>query len=101
MASVVALNKVVKCCIRGSLRIEVLHSITLDVNPGEFLALMGPAGSGKTTLLKMMVTHDPRAADHASHILYLDKGQRVSPRRPPLPDLAAWTHGRLAVVALR
>ena len=29
---------------------------------------------GKTVI---MVTHDPKAADHASHILHLDKGQLV------------------------
>jgi putative ABC transport system ATP-binding protein len=32
----------------------VLHALDLDVESGEFLALMGPSGSGKTTLLNLI-----------------------------------------------
>jgi len=34
--------------------IEVLKSITLDVDPGEFIALQGTSGSGKSTLLHII-----------------------------------------------
>lgn len=33
---------------------EVLHSIDMELNAGEFLALMGPSGSGKSTLLNII-----------------------------------------------
>ncbi|MEW6706662.1 MAG: ABC transporter ATP-binding protein [Pseudomonadota bacterium] len=39
---------------RGRQKVEVLHHIDLDVNEGQFLALMGPSGSGKTTLLNLI-----------------------------------------------
>jgi len=54
MAAVVVLKNVVKRYVRGKQRVEVLHSLDLTVESGEFLALMGPSGSGKTTLLNLI-----------------------------------------------
>ena len=43
---------------RDALEIPVLDGLDLDVQEGEFLALMGPSGSGKTTLLNLIAGID-------------------------------------------
>ena len=54
MTTLVSVKNVVKRYIRGKQKVEVLHSLNLDIEAGEFLALMGPSGSGKTTLLNLI-----------------------------------------------
>jgi len=42
--------------------VDVLHDITLEVNPGETIALVGRSGSGKTTLCNLVARfYDPTA----------------------------------------
>src|SRR6476660_7768488 len=54
MSALVSIRNVIKGYVRGKQRVEVLHALNLDVDAGEFLALMGPSGSGKTTLLNLI-----------------------------------------------
>jgi len=54
MATLVEVRNVSRVYTRGKQKIEVLHSINLEIAQGDFLALMGPSGSGKTTLLNLI-----------------------------------------------
>jgi len=63
---IVRVRNVCKSFQRGSETIEVLDHLSLDVEKGEFLALMGPSGSGKTTLLNLIAGLDqPTSGDIA------------------------------------
>ena len=54
MSTLVEIRDVSKTYERGKQKVEVLHHIDLDIQKGDFLALMGPSGSGKTTLLNLI-----------------------------------------------
>ena len=58
MPPIVEVKKVSKSYRRGDRRLAVLQDINLEVQEGEFLALMGPSGSGKSTLLNLIAGLD-------------------------------------------
>jgi putative spermidine/putrescine transport system ATP-binding protein len=43
---------------------EILHGVSIDVAPGEFLTLLGPSGSGKTTTLNVVAGLVPVSGGH-------------------------------------
>jgi putative ABC transport system ATP-binding protein len=56
--TLVQLTNVSKTFRRGSEQIHVLNDLSLTIDEGEFLALMGPSGSGKSTLLNLLAGLD-------------------------------------------
>ena len=54
MGTLVEIRNLSKTYERGKQKVEVLHHIDLDIEEGDFVALMGPSGSGKTTLLNLI-----------------------------------------------
>ena len=58
MGPIVEIKNVSKSYHRGDQSVPVLVDINLDIEEGEFLALMGPSGSGKSTLLNLIAALD-------------------------------------------
>jgi putative ABC transport system ATP-binding protein len=52
------LQDVVKAYETGAGELTVLKDVTLQVQPGEFVSVVGPSGSGKSTLLNMITGID-------------------------------------------
>src|SRR5580698_10337366 len=49
-----ALKNISKYYQTGGNKISVLNNISLDIDQGEFVSIMGPSGSGKSTLLNII-----------------------------------------------
>ena len=54
MSNLIAVQSVNKTYKRGEETLVVLDDLSLEVQKGDFLALMGPSGSGKSTLLNLI-----------------------------------------------
>ena len=53
-APLIELRDIVKRYARGDLVVEVLRGVSLMIQEGEFVAIMGASGSGKTTLMNII-----------------------------------------------
>ncbi len=87
--AIVQVERVTKRYRLGEQEVHALHSVSLSIEPGVFLAIAGPSGSGKTTLLNIIGCIDTPTSGRV-----LIDGQDVSGRTPDqLADLRARTIG--------
>ncbi|HEY6089682.1 MAG TPA: ABC transporter ATP-binding protein [Gemmatimonadaceae bacterium] len=54
MTPIVSLRDVRRDYALGAERVHALQGVTLDVEPGDYVAIVGPSGCGKSTLLNMI-----------------------------------------------
>ena len=58
MSALISIRDLYKTYWRGSQPVPVLLGISLEINAGDYVSLMGPSGSGKSTLLNLIAGID-------------------------------------------
>jgi len=74
--ALISIEDVTKVYRMGAVDVHALRGVSLEVHPGEMLAIMGPSGSGKSTLMNIL-----GALDVPSEGTYILAGQNVSRMR--------------------
>ena len=76
---------------RDTQEIPVLSGLTMQIRPGEFVALMGPSGSGKTTLLNLI-----GGIDRPTRGNVIVDGTNIAALKGP--DLARWRSSHIGFI---
>lgn len=73
MASLIRLENITKIYPMGEVEVQALANVNIQINKGEFTAIVGPSGSGKSTLMHIIGLLD----SPTSGLVYLE-GKKIS-----------------------
>lgn len=86
--TLISLAGVTKTYGQGEVAFQALRGIDLDIQAGDFLAIMGPSGSGKSTAMNILGCLDiPTGGEYlfrGIHVEQLERNQRALLRRHSL-----------------
>ncbi|MEK9155412.1 MAG: ABC transporter ATP-binding protein [Patescibacteria group bacterium] len=88
---VISMRNITKTYQNGDVETSVLRGVDLDIEKGEFVALMGPSGSGKSTMMHIM-----GFLDQATDGTYMFQDRDVS--RLSSDELALMRRGEVGFV---
>jgi len=77
--SLIRLEAITKAYQMGSETLKALNSVTLEINKGEYAAILGPSGSGKSTLMHILGCLDTPTS--GQYYLHGDNVSGLSRRR--------------------
>jgi putative ABC transport system ATP-binding protein len=84
-APLIALQRVTKVYGKGATALAALKGVDLQIQAGDFVAIMGPSGSGKSTAMNVLGCLDtPTTGEylfHGLHVETLSRDQRARLRR--------------------